>query len=183
MQTPSPDRSTPQRATSLGEAIPAVQPAWRQEIVREVSLADQCRQRYLPLPVEIPPDTASVQIDLAVEDPDGAEPAAIDLGCEGLDGWRGWSGGARSRIVIGAEDATPGYLPGALEPGTWSVILGLHALPAGRARARVTISSPASDRPDHGHRPVPVRRERGSARSLPAPDGFTWIAADRKSVV
>jgi hypothetical protein len=39
-------------------------------------------------------------------------------------GFRGWSGGARKSFTVSRHSATPGYLPGPLTPGTWSVILG-----------------------------------------------------------
>ncbi|MFG2638717.1 CehA/McbA family metallohydrolase [Streptomyces sp. NPDC048362] len=48
----------------------------------------------------------------------------LDIGLYGPSGFRGWSGGARSDFTVSAADATPGYLPGAIDPGTWSVALG-----------------------------------------------------------
>ncbi|MEU9234137.1 CehA/McbA family metallohydrolase [Streptomyces subrutilus] len=45
-------------------------------------------------------------------------------GTSGPSGFRGWSGGERSGFTLSAADATPGYLPGPVEPGGWSVILG-----------------------------------------------------------
>ncbi len=56
----------------------------------------------------------------------------LDLGIFGPAGWsggaeagfRGWSGGARDSFTISASDATPGYLAGPIEPGTWAVALG-----------------------------------------------------------
>lgn len=39
-------------------------------------------------------------------------------------GFRGWSGGARDSFTISASDATPGYIPGPIEPGTWAIALG-----------------------------------------------------------
>src|SRR5438128_2155688 len=56
--------------------------------------------------------------------------AVLDLGCTGPAGFRGWSGGARRSFVIAPDAATPGYLAGELEPGTWQVIIGIHQLPA-----------------------------------------------------
>ncbi|MCX5015288.1 CehA/McbA family metallohydrolase [Streptomyces sp. NBC_00555] len=48
----------------------------------------------------------------------------LDLGIFGPSGFRGWSGGERSGFTLSAADATPGYVPGPVEPGSWSVILG-----------------------------------------------------------
>lgn len=152
-------------------------PRWDHEATLDLTLADQCRDRYLPVPFIVPAGTESFEVTLEVID-SGDEASGIDLGCEGPNGWRGWSGGARSSAVIGAEDATPGYVPGPPEPGEWAVILGIHALPTGSTRVRVRVSSPAASQPDHGERPAPRDSARGSARGLPAPEGRTWVAAD-----
>src|SRR5689334_15701624 len=48
----------------------------------------------------------------------------LDLGIFDPSGFRGWSGGARSGFTLSAADATPGYLPGPIQPGTWLVALG-----------------------------------------------------------
>jgi hypothetical protein len=73
----------------------------------------------------------------------------IDLGLFGPAGWqvcpgagfRGWSGGARQEVTVSAGDATPGYLPGSIDPGTWAVALGPVVLnPLGmRWRVQVTL--------------------------------------------
>ncbi|MEV6833814.1 CehA/McbA family metallohydrolase [Streptomyces sp. NPDC051133] len=48
----------------------------------------------------------------------------LDIGLYGPSGFRGWSGGARDGFTVSGADATPGYLPGPVEPGSWSVALG-----------------------------------------------------------
>ncbi|MEV7418365.1 CehA/McbA family metallohydrolase [Streptomyces sp. NPDC089919] len=48
----------------------------------------------------------------------------LDIGLFGPSGFRGWSGGARDSFTVSGADATPGYVPGPVEPGTWSVALG-----------------------------------------------------------
>jgi hypothetical protein len=49
-------------------------------------------------------------------------PAGHDIG--NADGFRGWSGGARESFTLSATDATPGYLPGPIDPGRWALALG-----------------------------------------------------------
>jgi len=107
------------------------------------------------------------------------EHAVVDLGCSGPAGWRGWSGGARTSFVITPDAATPGYLPGALEPGTWSVQLGLYRLPVDPIDVTVTVELPATSAPP----PEPAGQPRPdaprlSSRALPALDGLTWFAGD-----
>lgn len=152
------------------------------EITRtlHVDLADQARDRYPVVPFELPAGAESFEVSL--EGTEGVPGLVVDLGCEGPDGWRGWSGGARRWFVISDDDATPGYLPGALEQGTWGVVLGLHNVPAEGAEFVVRVISPARRGVDHGPVEDPAERlVRGSDRGLPAPAGLTWYAGDMHS--
>ncbi|OJF14072.1 CehA/McbA family metallohydrolase [Couchioplanes caeruleus] len=56
-------------------------------------------------------------LDIGIFGPAGWGPGAED-------GFRGWSGGARDSFTLSASDATPGYLPGRIDPGRWAVALG-----------------------------------------------------------
>jgi len=77
---------------------------------------------------EPPPGMAGNALDLGVFDPRGHWP--------GGPGFRGWSGGARDRFAIGPGGATPGYLPGPVQAGTWHLLLGPYTVaPQGMAWA------------------------------------------------
>lgn len=146
------------------------------DLTRHITLSDQAADRYPRIPFDLPEGSTSFSVTLRTS---AGDDAGIDLGCEGPEGWRGWSGGARSCFAICEDDATPGYLPGRLEPGRWSVVLGLHRIPAEGVDVTVTVESPAALVPDHGPVEDPVPGiVRGSARGLPAPDGLTWYAGD-----
>jgi hypothetical protein len=126
------------------------------------------------LPFEVPPGCRSVAVELEF---DPASGAVVDLGCQGVDGWRGWSGGARRSYVITPDAATPGYVPGELEPGEWHVVLGLHRLPASGVEVAVTIRTDdevalPEKRPNP---PVPAKPR---PRGLPAGAGLRWVATD-----
>jgi hypothetical protein len=54
-----------------------------------------------------------------------ADHTVIDMGLWDPQRFRGWSGGARDRFTISAEDTTPAYLPGPLPPGQWTLMLGI----------------------------------------------------------
>jgi hypothetical protein len=49
----------------------------------------------------------------------------IDLGLLGPEGFRGWSGGGKQLFTLSATDATPSFLPGAIRPGRWTLLLGV----------------------------------------------------------
>lgn len=161
---------------------------------RRFDLESQAADRYPRIPFEVRPGTRSLEVSLRYDRACGV----IDLGCEGPGGWRGWSGGARAGFVIGEDDATPGYYPGVLEPGTWWVVLGLHAVGEHGVDVEVRISLPATSGVEHGPRPLGEPAEgvapdglkgddsehlggkpgRGSSRTLPAPAGLRWYAGD-----
>lgn len=146
----------------------------RHRETRRVTLKDQTVDRYPRFGFELPNGITSFEVSLVV---DGD--AVLDLGCEGPNGWRGWSGGARRRFTVAENDATPGYLPGAVHPGTWYVVLGLHSLTGTGATVTVTVDMPAVLAADHGPVEAPVERHaRGSDRELPAPEGLRWYAGD-----
>jgi hypothetical protein len=138
-----------------------------------LSADDRAASPYLQVPFEVPEGAGSLELHLDYDRSLGV----LDLGCEGPHGFRGWSGGARSHVVIAADAATPGYLPGRPEPGTWSVVLGLHRVPEEGLQARVRVTVPATAGPPAEPEPplVPQRRPR---RDLPAAPGLTWYAAD-----
>lgn len=140
-----------------------------------LTIDDQIAERYHPVEVELPAGASSLEVLIDYDDAAGI----LDLGCEGPRGWRGWSGGARRRFVITADAATPGYLPGELEAGTWSVVLGLHQLPAEGLDVEVEVHVPArgevEEDPDA---PVVTGVPSGSTRDLPAEPGLRWYAGD-----
>ncbi|KQU67506.1 CehA/McbA family metallohydrolase [Phycicoccus sp. Root101] len=146
------------------------------------------------LPFEVSASTAGVRVTLDFDRSHGAG-GVLDLGLVDPQGWRGWSGGARSVVEIGPGSSTPGYLDRGLPTGEWQVVLGLHRVPAQGLPWQVVVDTDATvvdssvvdsavvgsavvDSPGawSGPRsPVPPRRPR---RDLPAVDGLTWRAGD-----
>jgi hypothetical protein len=144
------------------------------------TLEDRFASVYQYLPVEVPPGTAALRVGLEYQ----RAGAVIDLGCMGPAGFRGWSGGARESFVLAADTATPGYLPGELEPGYWQVMLGLHQVPADGVRYTVTaeVTSARQEGWLPGPLPAPpVPADRPAPRPLPARPGYRWLAGDLHS--
>ena len=142
------------------------------------TLEDQFASPWHYLPVEVPPGTCAVRVTLSYDRAAGV----LDLGCLGPGGprdFRGWSGDARDGYVISADEATPGYLPGEIEPGLWQVIIGLHQVSPGGLPYELTaeaIQSPGrllEPPPD-----VPPAPDRPPRRNLPASGGRRWRAGD-----
>ncbi|NUT20812.1 MAG: CehA/McbA family metallohydrolase [Hamadaea sp.] len=140
------------------------------------TMEDRAEQIMRSVPVEVPPGAAELTVELAYDRSRGV----LDLGCEGPNGFRGWSGGARERYTITPGWATPGYLPGDLEPGVWHVLLRLHRVPVDGLDFTVTATT--SDKsPPATKQEGPPRAERGPRRELPTVDGQQWLAGDLHS--
>ena len=142
------------------------------------TLEDRFESPWHYLPVEVPPGAGALWVEL---DFDRAAGTVLDLGCLGPHGFRGWSGGARDSFVITRDAATPGYLPGEIEAGTWQVMIGLHRVPPEGVRYRLTAESGppgAGPRPPQAPPAPPAPRERPPRRVLPARPGHRWLAGD-----
>lgn len=94
------------------------------------------------IPVDVPPGVSRLDVEYRYDRPEvesGELGNACDLGVfdeRGFEldgpGFRGWSGGARTGFFISGDDATPGYLPGAVNAGRWHVLLApYHVAPQG----------------------------------------------------
>jgi hypothetical protein len=141
------------------------------------TLEDRFASRWQYLPVEVPEGACGLRAELEYDRSD----AVLDLGCLGHGGFRGWSGGARRSFVITAAAATPGYLPGELERGTWQLMIGLHRVPPGGAEYRVNVEvsrTPGELDPGPTPDPLPPLTERLPRRELPASAGHRWLAGD-----
>jgi hypothetical protein len=107
---------------------------------------------YFYLPFSVPAGAKRIHVAYEYSEPVQAlfgPGNTVDIGIfdsrghEFLDaqGFRGWSGGARREFEIAEDDATPGYIAGALFPGEWNILLGLARLSETGVRydVRVTV--------------------------------------------
>jgi hypothetical protein len=131
---------------------------------------------WVYIPVQVPKGVNRISVSYSYDRP--AAPAgqagnALDIGMfdqRGVQlgdraGFRGWSGGFRTEFTISASDATPGYLPGPVHPGTWYVILGPYTVhPQGlNWTVTVTLSFGPDGAPFRPHYPPPRAAGRGRA--------------------
>ncbi|WP_370150899.1 CehA/McbA family metallohydrolase [Streptacidiphilus sp. EB129] len=89
---------------------------------------------FVYLPVEIPAGVRQISVQYSYDRPtvpSGVPGNSCDIGvfdqrgtALGGKGFRGWSGGFRTSFAISNSQATPGYLPGPVDPGTWHIVLG-----------------------------------------------------------
>jgi len=124
--------------------------AWSEQVL-EGHLAPGQAGDYYNVPFEMPPGVRRLEVRYAYSDPIGSDPHltggnTLDIGlfdARGADypgrGFRGWSGSARNEFYIEPDDATPGYLPGPLDPGVWNVSLGFYKSGPDGCRYRITV--------------------------------------------
>lgn len=125
---------------------------------------DRARNPYYYVPFAVPEGTTRIDVTLVYAK---AENCIIDLGCFDStatdypteEGFRGWSGGARDRFFIATDDATPGYVHGAIPVGDWAVVLGLYKVPPEGATIEIEIVLDDTERPlaPQAVRTYPVR--------------------------
>ncbi|MFF5534119.1 CehA/McbA family metallohydrolase [Streptomyces cinerochromogenes] len=129
---------------------------------------------FVYLPFEVPPGTGELKVSYTYDKPPvppGTPGNALDIGLFdwrgtelGGRGFRGWSGGARTGFFVRADDATPGYLPGPLRPGTWYIALGPYTVAPQGLSYEVTVT-PEEGAAGKTPEPVyPPDRARGRGR-------------------
>jgi predicted metal-dependent phosphoesterase TrpH len=135
---------------------------------------------WVYLPVEVPAGVDEIAVSYSYDRPEqaGGPGNALDIGIfdqRGHDvgsaaGFRGWSGGARESFRIGPTGATPGYLPGPVDAGTWHLLLAPYTVAPQGLSYRVEVSlRPGSSGPEFTPTPAPTR---ASGR------GRTWYRGD-----
>jgi hypothetical protein len=103
-------------------------------------------ERLIEQPFDVPAGTRRIEVSYRVTGADAR--TVVDLGLRGPSGLRGWSGGSRTSVWVSALGATPGYLPGPIEPGSWALLLGVPNIRPGRTDAvELSVSFFATDLP------------------------------------
>lgn len=89
------------------------------------SIPEDKQGQYITLPFDVPETIEEITVHLKVEN---EAVNTIDLGLEDPSGMRGWSGGARRKIFVREDRATPGYLIEEITPGKWGVVLNAYEI-------------------------------------------------------
>lgn len=130
---------------------------------------------YVYLPVRVPEGVREITVSYTFDEPevpDGVQGNALDIGIfdeRGTDaggrGFRGWSGGSRSTFTISAENATPGYLPGPVRPGTWHIALGPYTVAPQGMTYEVRVALLHGEQGETPEPTYPPERAKGTGRA------------------
>jgi hypothetical protein len=135
-------------------------------------------QTYIQLPFDVPDEVVRLDVSYAYTDAVGSDPHltdgnTVDIGIfdprgDGFmtDGFRGWSGSARSSFFIAHKEATPGYLAGLIQPGMWSICLGLYKIAPQGCEYHIEITLTLGESADEREFPalLPLRSSAGQIK-------------------
>jgi len=93
------------------------------DIVLRATVSGKQNQSYIELPFDVPAGAARITVVFAYTGKE--ERTALDLGVADPQRFRGWSGGNKDSFTLSESDATPSYLPGAIVPGRWKLLIGI----------------------------------------------------------
>ncbi len=111
----------------------------------DVTFADN--QTWMQIPFTVPAGVHRVSVDFSYTGKD--QKTALDLGIADPLRFRGMSGGDKSHFTVSETDATPSYLPGAILPGKWQLLISVPNIRQNvisHYRAEIRFNSPLEDR-------------------------------------
>lgn len=91
---------------------------------------------YVILEFEVPAGTREIE----VAHQSNEDSNVLDWGLRDPDGFRGWGGGLVDSAVVGETEASRGYVPGPIVPGTWQLVIGKALIQTWPATYSVTIT-------------------------------------------
>ncbi|MFC9911456.1 CehA/McbA family metallohydrolase [Streptomyces sp. NPDC127197] len=129
---------------------------------------------FVYVPLDIPSGVRELRVAYTYDRPSvpaGTVGNALDIGIFdergtelGGRGFRGWSGGARTEFFVRADEATPGYLPGPVRPGTWHIALGPYTVAPQGLTYEITITLTYGEQGEAPDVVYPPERAKGRGR-------------------
>lgn len=127
------------------------------KLVLEGVLTPDQQWKYQHLSFDVPENIGRIEVSYTYDSAIGSDPHltggnTVDIGIfdsrgygAHSQGYRGWTGSARSSFFIARDSATPGYMPGLIQPGTWYIILGPYKVAAQGCHYHVDITLTPDD--------------------------------------
>ena len=91
---------------------------------------------YVDVPFAVPDGTVEIEISHT----DNSDQDILDWGVWDENGFRGWGGGLTDNAIIGVDEASRGYLPGAIQPGQWMVEIGKAKIASPSVHYDITVT-------------------------------------------
>jgi hypothetical protein len=116
------------------------------DLVLEGEVTGAQNKTYFEVPFEVPSNVHRISVDFSYTGKENK--TTLDLGIADPQRFRGNSGGNKSHFTIGESDATPSYLPGAILPGRWKLLVSvpnIRATEHSHYRAEIRFNSQLED--------------------------------------
>ncbi|MFD4648380.1 CehA/McbA family metallohydrolase [Streptomyces sp. NPDC058441] len=148
---------------------------------------------FVYVPVEVPRGVREIHVAYTYTKatvPAGTQNNALDIGVFdergtelGGKGFRGWSGGARTEFFVRADDATPGYIPGAVRAGTWHIALGPYTVAPEGLPYELTVTLTYGEQGPTPRPVYPPSRAKGRGRAWYRGDCHihSWFSDGRRT--
>jgi hypothetical protein len=91
---------------------------------------------YIDVPFAVPAGTVEIQVTKTYNNGYNI----LDFGMWSPTAYRGWSGGLTEDIIVGIDQSSRGYLPGAIDAGMWTVSIGKAQLASTGAHYALDIT-------------------------------------------
>ncbi len=130
----------------LLSSVAAAQITSPPSLVLQGTVRPSQNQTYFPVPFTVPPGTHRITITFHNLGRD--QHTVLDLGLADPFRFRGQSGGNKDHFTVSNTDATPSYLPGAIPPGRWKILVSVPNIRPGvtsRYRAEIWFNSALDD--------------------------------------
>jgi len=109
----------PQAASAAATAVSLPSP----NLVLAGTVRGSQNQTYFSIPFQVPAGVHRITVRFTHDKM--AEHTVLNLGIADPERFRGNSGGDKQQFTLSDSDATPSYLPGAILPGTWKLLISV----------------------------------------------------------
>jgi hypothetical protein len=116
------------------------------DLVLEGEVTGAQNKTYFDIPFEVPSGTHRISVDFSYTGKENK--TALDLGIADPQRFRGNSGGNKKHFTLSESDATPSYLPGAILPGQWKLLISvpnIRATEHSHYRAEIHFNAQTED--------------------------------------
>lgn len=113
----------------------------------EGQITGQQNKTWQQVPFTVPAGVHRISVDFTYTGK--AQKTALDIGIADPQRFRGASGGNKSHFTLSETDATPSYLPGAILPGEWHLLISVPNIrpnAVSHYRAEIRFNSQQEDR-------------------------------------
>jgi hypothetical protein len=129
-------------AFAAGASAQSIKP----DLILDGTVEGKQNHTHFEIPFTVPEHIHRISVDLSYT---GKETkTALNLGVADPVRFRGNSGGNKSHFTISETDATPSYLPGAILPGTWKLLISvpnIRATESSHYHVEIRFNNPVED--------------------------------------